>query len=377
MESSKRKSETSEIIDEYYYRDPLLNISEDLHEMVFQHFCCQTIKNVSILNRHWYDSTAMSKACMRRIRLQIDFSGPPLRHDLSLHQNSIRKYQNINIFCPNGFNLTTECLKILKCHALTVVHLEVWGMNDDIKEVEQILLPRMESLQLVDTEGNAACAMLLLASTKLKVLNLLTSQFHPAMIDCLQANKNIHELHLSREVVHCLFQNGPFPPFQFKLNKLIVKAHIKEGYGDEKFVKFLRTQQDLKIINFYGISVEVLLTIINEITFIREVEYRSSPVRDYRPAMQLSPNPNIRVLKFDACFDSFYILKIILDASPELEQLSLVTVPVELLNYLVITNLKLRRIFYKVDVDDVTQNAYIHLKLSNYFLNRDILFIKN
>ncbi|CAO1405963.1 unnamed protein product [Diamesa serratosioi] len=376
MDSRKRKSDNSDTNDEFYYRDPLLNISEDLYEMVFQHFCCQTIKNVSILNRNWYAATSISKACMKRIRLQIDFSGPPLKHDLPLYQNSVRKFQNINIFCPNGFNLTQECLKIIKCHAKTVVHLEVWGMNDDIKEVEQILLPRMESLQFVDTEGNAACSMLLKASTKLKVLNLLTSQYHPSIIDCLLANKNIHELHLSREIVHGLFLNG-VPPFEFKLNKLIVKAHIKEGYNDVKFVKFLLTQQDLKIVNFYGVSVEVLLTIMNEITYIREIEFRSTPVRDFRPAIRCYPNSNIRVLKFDACFDSFYILKIILDASPELEQLYLVTVPVELLNYIVITNLKLRRIFYKIDFDDVTQDAYVHLKLSNYFLNRDIIFIKN
>lgn len=375
MESRKKKSESCEIVDDDYYSlDPLLNISEDLYEMIFQHFDSQAFRTASTLNRHWYEATAMSKVCMRRIRLQIDFYGPPLSHDVTVFHSSIRKYLNIIIFCPNYFKLTETCLDILRCHAHTVVNLEVWGMNDRIYyHLEPMELPKLETLRFVDTEGNAACAMLLRSCSRLKVLNMLTSKYHSSIIECLQANKYIKELHLSRDVAYNLLVLG-VPQFQFQLNKLFVKANVKEGYSDERFVKFLRTQRKLKMISLFGVSIEVVLTVMNELPLLSEIEYRSSPIRDYRPVTKCFPNNVMRILRFDNTFDSYSILKNILDACPGLEELTLHTVPVDLLNYIVITNFKLRRIFYQTD--DEAQVAYKALKLTNYDLNRDITFIK-
>lgn len=376
MECRKRKSENCEFIDDYYYLDPLLNISEDLYEMIFQHFCCQTIKNVSVLNRHWYIATAMSKVCMKRIRLQVDFKGPYLRQDLNVFFNSIRKYINMHIFCPNYFNLTEDCIHIIRCHANTLINLEVWGMNDDFSyRFQPLELPKLETLQLVDMEANAGYALLLRACSKLRVLNLLTSKYHPALIECLTDNGSLKELHFSRDVAFNLLVTSA-STFDFQLDKFVMKANVKEGYSDERFLRFVCKQRRLKILSLFGVAIEVALKLMNDLPMLEELEYRSSPIRDYRPQTKCYPNSNIRILTFDSCFDSYSVLKNILDACHNLEQITLHTVPVELLNYIVITNMKLKRIYYKIDVDDVTQHAYLSLKLTNYDLNRDIIFIK-
>lgn len=376
MECRKRKGDEDEVIDDYYYLDPLLNISEDLYEMIFQHFNCYTIKSVSVLSRNWYIATAMSKVCMRKIRLQVDFKGPYLRQDLNVYYNSIRKYINIHIFCPNFFNLTEDCIHIIRCHANSLIHLEVWGMNDHISyRFPPLELPKLETLHLVDMENNVGCALLLRACSKLKVLNLLTSKYHPALIECLTDNADLKELHFSRDVAYNLLVTTA-TTFDFQLDKFVMKANAKEGYSDERFLKFLRKQRSLKSLSFFGVSIEFALKILNELPLLEELEYRSSPIRDFTPETKCYPNNRIRILTLDSCFDSYIVLKNILDACHNLEQLTIHTVPVELLNYIVITNMKLKKIYYKIDVDDVTQHAYLALKLTNYDLNRDIIFIK-
>ncbi|CAO1417005.1 unnamed protein product [Diamesa tonsa] len=318
----------------------------------------------------------MSKVCMKRIRLQVDFKGPYLRQDLNVFFNSIRKYINIHIFCPNYFNLTEDCIDIIRCHANTLINLEVWGMNDDFSyRFPPLELPKLESLQLVDMEANAGCALLLRACSKLKVLNLLTSKYHPALIECLTDNDTLKELHFSRDIAYNLLVSSA-STFDFQLNKFVMKANVKEGYSDERFLRFVCKQRKLKILSLFGVAIEVALKLMNDLPMLQELEYRSSPIRDYRPQTKCYPNSNIRILTFDACFDSYSVLKDILDACHNLEQITLHTVPVELLNYIVITNMKLKRIYYKIDVDDVTQHAYLALKLTNYDLNRDIIFIK-
>ena len=279
MECRKRKSDNYEIVEEYYYLDPLLNISEDLYEMIFQHFCCEDFKNASLLNRHWYEATGMSKVIMRKIRLQVDFKGPQINHDMKAYHDSFRQYMNINIVCPDYFRLAEDCINILRYNANSLVHLQVWGMNDRICYLQPMVLPKLETLLFVNTESNAAIAVILRSCTKLKVLNMLTSRYHPSMIDCLLANRYLKELHLSRDVAFNLLAKG-VPPFQFQLNKLAVKCDVKESYSDDKLFRFIRTQHNLTIVNFFGVSMEILFKVMNDLPILEIIEYRSSPIRE-------------------------------------------------------------------------------------------------
>lgn len=359
--------------------NPLTRISEDLHELIFQHLTGKDVLRLSLVSPQWHDFTSNSKNCMKLIKLKVVWL-----HNISTHskterfeliQKSLRKYQYFYFYCNSNAIVIEECMNILKAHAKSVVSIVSIDMISDVKVMNNIILPNLQSLsvrEIIHKRYNAPNIVLLQASKQLTSIKLdISANEH--VIECLK-NKNLTEIDISYHMIENIFKNDVSGIFNFKLKTFCANTGIMNRRTEENFIKFLISQaNNLKSLQLFRVNCNVMNTIISSMKALIHLQYQS--LQDEVIVLDLNENKNIIFMEIRSEY-KFERIKRVLEATPNLKELFVERITKELVEFLAYTMkmLKIVEYFFEDEVG-VKQNYDLKLSLSVLDINKTIKFI--
>ena len=372
---------SEDVVNENIYSDdlnPLNRISEELHELIFQHLNGNDVLRFALVSPQWYDLTANSRNCMNLIKLKVvwlhNISTHSRKDRFELVQNSQRRYQHFYFYCNSNAIVIEECMNILTAHADSVVSIVAIDMISDALEMNSITLRNLQSLsvrEIFHKRYNAPNIVLLQASTKLKSLKLDISA-NEYVIECLQ-NKNLTDLDISYHMIENIFKNDVSGILNFKLKTFCANTGVMHSRTEANFIKFILSQaNNLESLQLFRVNCRVINTIINRMKALKHLHYQS--LQDEVIVLELNVNTNITSMEIRSEY-KFERIKPVLEATPNLIKLFIDRITKQLVEFLAFNMKELQIVEYLFEDEvGVKDNYDFKLSLSVLDLNKRIKF---
>lgn len=293
--------------------DPMVQITEALHPLVFQHFNANDVLNSFEVSTTWNNFLKESLPCSRKYNLYIKFNSSEF--DRICLERSSRKYSNL----ITDFYKPTMIENFENLRKLSVS----FAVNDDFIDA---YLPHLETLiiqkcppKLYHADKVLNCFKVFAKCQMIKYLEIyeaVTSENAEPIIEMLANNESLKtlRLHGCSEFYH-LFANDISTRITFQLENLYYEVHQKFAIVGTNFesnvVKFLAHQKSLKVIEFKHMTAAMLNTIFAEIKGVEYVKmYKLNGFETLKLALNesikhfLLMNTASREPKFQKFFDS-------------------------------------------------------------------------
>ena len=292
--------------------DPL-NIPEELHSLIFQHFSGKEVLVASEVSWMWYLKVGESKECMGKIRLKLVDPG---NTEMELINNSPRNYQNISL--KGAIN--NENLKFLDMYSQSLKSVKMINQvtNEEQEPVDPISLPFLENLSI--TFITKSILELFMASVKkLKVLAFekVNMETRDNLVRFINAfGSTLVELELKNQAFDIAFDEYVEENFELQLTKLRLYQSNRTDCGGNIIVNyhrptrrrtqinkrldiFLLTQaKSLQTISLDGFWYSgTILKVFQELPLVTEVSICRC-VDHERLRTNCIPNPNIAKISF-------------------------------------------------------------------------------
>lgn len=273
--------------------DPMVQITESLHPLMFQHFNAQDVLNSFEVSNTWNNILKESLPCSRKYVLYIRLNSTEF--DRTCLEHSSRKYLNL----ITDFYKPTMIKNFENLRKLSVS----FAVQDDFVDA---YLPHLETLiiqkcpgKLYNPDKVLSCFKVFAKCQMLKYLEIyeaVTSENAEPIIEMLANNKHLKTLtlHGCTEFYH-LFATDITPRIKFQLENLYYTVHQKYAIVGTNFesnvVKFLAHQKSLKKIEFKHMTAAMLNTIFAE---IKGVEYVKMVKLNGFETLKLTRNESIK-----------------------------------------------------------------------------------
>lgn len=379
--------------------DPFESLPEEVHDLILQFFEVREVLDVlSLVSKSWYEATASSNVCMRKVNLNLRAKRKTNFADRIevlkwMSRSTGRKYQHLQINCLLDEAISAEVWIFLEAVQDSVETINIRSMKLD-QTLKEISLPKLEELKMMFVPRDPM-NLLLDSSSSLKKL-ILRNEFSlcydgvdytpteatlHSIKECVRRNHKLEELEMQgRAHFLSFFQENLTEVITFQLKKLIVKIEISAekilATNEENLLKVLVQQaHSLEHVYVDSCGTKVIQQVFNEmpaVKFIRfDVELRE-PNKFVIKDLNLSPNEKVTQLELP------YILlfdddKEFLQLVPNVEEILIDHMSPMLLEFAGKSLLKLKSIVYRYD--DCTGGcdlAYENLRRENPELNQSI-----
>lgn len=373
----------------------MTHTSQEVRELIFQHFSFEDIIEVSQVSKDFYALTGSSEACMEKMQISVGKSKANIE-DL---QTSKRNYTNLKLH-----NFTEEaaeylmkhswrrvsfligsisdanCAKLLNMFAPAVCELEFYIEHIISRNVmTPIRFPKLESLTFRWTSKKIFEPFSGTQNDKLRnvIIELSKSGCFEAVESFIIQNKSISNLsiRLNKEDYCELFSRDISQDLRLRLSSLSFYwrlCNYIEPEIYENWKKFFLSQKDsLKRLVFECTfdCKDVLETIINEMHALEHLTFvdlddetlLSSEKQDFK----LTPNPSIR--QIDICVDWFVsdeMFEELILASPNLQILYVFELSTRVMKFLVKNSKNLRSLIYE-EIDSDCEETYDNMVINN------------
>lgn len=355
--------------------DPFEVINPFLHEFVLQHFdASEVLHKLSFVSTEWNQIIGSSKKCMNKIRFIYQI----WRHQFYSYtevfqcvQNSLRKYQNINVElgveddAKEFWNFIETCSRLL-------VTLKVENIRRPREVCESLEFPNLEVYMAYGLDAFDLTSVL--KSTK-KLKNIFISSSDASMnsmaietiIKCLQNNRNLEELYLKNVSFVNIFERPLEVNFHLKSLKLMSTSTTSSISSDieKNLLKFLNQQSSTLETFFFDFSSEAVLEYaFSKLPALNSIGFLNGP--------SSSLETNHRIINLEIPFiEEMSEIKKFVDSTPNLETLFVRMVTTELIDYLAWSFMKLKFLSFKlINVD--AELHYEQLKTDHPEVNQNI-----
>lgn len=374
--------------------DPLERLTEDIHELIFQHFDERDILGLSTVSKAWYDSIGSSKKCMSKVEFALKFQkkSSNTRHQqiggkINLVKETTRRYQNITINCCFDRTLSAEFWCLLEFLSSNLVNLKIKSIK--LESYANVNLPKLEFLKLTYVSSHIR-DVLLKGTSILKKLVLKKESPVKWNMACrrgittgfsefCQKNNRLKELELHGAMQYVSSFEERISVVRFQLTSLKVKTDMRlteiSEKSQENFISFLNTQQH----TLENISVDVCLPkviqhIFNNMPSLKSIHVdvvitnQHFKVRD----LKLRLNEHVVELKIPYVTEHDDIIEF-LNAAPNLMSLFVVHLSHETMAYVAWNLRYLKKLQFRYDEIDCAA-YYERLKSNHPDVNQDITF---
>lgn len=362
-------------------KDPL-QLPFELHDLIFHHLNASELINASIVSKQWFNFIGESKYFQNRVAIRFDeFS---YGHKRRLENINVIKLSNRNYKMLHIKNYTAGAEKMLflwiewkmitveihKFSSMTQYFEYLTQFVDTVKELEivkvwiisendcsdKLEFPQLEKLSFKNVSV-LAIEPFIKHQKKLKSLNLYlikksSKPREQIIIDLLIANKDIEQLSIGFNF-H-LFNEDISHKINLNLKTIILENCLEMEMSSNvlnNLQTFLNAQgmsiNFIKLINFndVGIIFQIWnnMTVLNEIT-IKYFSLNKKANFNSNQDLVIKPNNLIKKLNIEMWSVPLKWLKKLLDASPNLEELSISRMSTELLEYVKENSRNLRKI---------------------------------
>ncbi|CAO1402176.1 unnamed protein product [Diamesa serratosioi] len=363
--------------------DPLVNIVDELHDLIFQHFYGDDVINAFLCSKTWNRIISNSKLCMSKIKMEICYK---IQNEIVEEQyrilynyylmNGPRHYQNLDINMKKGLTtvLPKECFKILELMISSlsdIVLINVIISDNDVSN--KLHIPNLQYLRM-EFCSQKLYDVLLKSSKSLISLELSTADvpIEISILYCLKTNPNLKILHCRVNVFHMIFKTDVADLFKFQLEKFYYESDIDYNQSGpvvhDNFLKFLKNNcSDIKVIELQTADVKIVNFIFNEMENVKEVAI-----------MELNKNEGL-CFKENKTVESLELnyvkskdeLKPFVDFLPNLKTLNVNELDNDMIFYAATFLEKLTAITYEM-IGINTIEYYEHLKKTIPHINRNI-----
>lgn len=319
--------------------DPIVMLTEEIHQLVFQHLNRQEVLNCSEVAKTWNKFCRQSNCVSSKTCLYIK------QEDLSevktAIKNSNRKFSNLicNFYDP---------LSIMSFRNLRKLSLML-TVNDSFTPTE---LPLLETLiifkcpsKLYKPDQVLQCFKVFAKCKLLKFLEIfeaITKENVTPIIEMLENNMNLKTLKIHQcSEFYRLFAEDISPRIKFKLTRLhyaIPEKYTIFGSSFEKnFIKFLMKNDSVKVIDMNHVSAEMMNTIFSHMKQIETIRYLRLSRFDL---INLTTSTSLKEFMLpnapafiDRVNDNPFDFKPFLEATPNLELLYIELVTTDLVDF--------------------------------------------
>lgn len=371
--------------------DPLIQITGDLHELIFQHLSAREVLSFSEVSKRWHYEVGHSNKCMRKLKLSLKFWRSTAKQQqadekIAIMENITRQYQNVSIDCRFDKNLSAEFWKLLSFLAPYLMTLKIKSIKLDAPT--QIRLPKLEELKIVyvpiDVRNVLVASSNVFKILKLKLVSPLnwnkTSKSDDQSLACIKACMSTN-IHLEELEVHGAVQYGFFfdddysKDIRFKLRFLKIKNDMRLSLIPEKceqcLINFLITQSStLQSIFIDVCRPKVINHIFNNMKVLTSVQIETV-MTDYN-VKDLSLNLNEHVVNLSIPYITRNNdIREMLQTTPNVNSLFVSHLSHETMEYIAWNLKNLRLLKYRYDEIDC-ESLYEKLKDENADVNQEI-----
>lgn len=359
--------------------DPLKILDEDTFPFIFQHLSSSDIRKLSQVSKLWFQCIANSKECMKKVIIRID--RPNLQ--MEILSQSLRQYENFKI-SPHRYydqlstfmqNFTVknvwindtndkevdhnEYVNFMKSFSYTIEYLQTGDIaTKNINRLTPIDFPRLKKLHLSFT-NRSAFSIFLGKNCKLESV-ILSSEFNTGddeimchnnvIIEFLSKNpqiKNLWLLHLEKLFVYDISRK-----VMPKLRYLTFTTQFQNSpqHVKENFLKFIKSQNCLEVLNFMGCRDKSIITAI-----WNNSKFRKLFVIDCNFYEEINPNDlhkNNHIEEIDFYLTSSVHAYIFLQSAPNIVKYKIRQLSKQLLEFSIRHLSSLREIkFQSIDSD--------------------------
>ena len=375
--------------------DPLIKISSDIHDLLFQHFDAAEVLDFSKISPEWYEKIAIS-TCMRKVKFSLKLwknsAGTKQQQTdekiLVIH-NTTRRYQSVAIDCRFDKNLSEEIWNFLEFSA-NLRELKIKSIKLDAPK--SIVLPKLKILKLTYVSSTVRNILLTSSSslTKLKLKMespLRWSETQRAdreslqqVRNCMEMNQNLEELELHASAQYKTFFDEDFSDVvRFQLKSLKIKTGMRLALISEKneqhFLNFLKTQS--KTLQNFFIDVcrpNVIYHAFNFMPAVTSFHIDVMVMNDFKVRdLKLSLNENIVDLKIPYV-SHLEDIKAFLEVAPNLKSLFVAHLSHETMEFIAWNLMNLTMLKFRYDEIDC-EGFYEQLKDDYPDVNQNIEMI--
>ena len=363
--------------------DPLVIIVEELHDLVFQHFLGQDVKNAFLCSKNWNVIVSESKVCMSKIKIDFSYT----RED-NVVNDQIRKlynfyvragprpYQNLDINVKKGITaeIPKECFQILELMIPFLTDIVLMNViASDIDVGNKFLFPNLQYLRIEFCSQRIYDVFL--KSSKNLISLELSSEDIPieiALLFCLKTNTNLKFLHCRVNVFHMIFKTDVADLFKFQLEKFFYETeqdyHQTGAVTHENFLKFLKNNcLNLEVIELQTADTNIVNCIINEMKYVREVVIR---MLTKNSDINFNKNRSVELLEVNY-IKTVDELKPFIDCLPNLKTLNVAELDSDMVFYAATYLVHLTALTYEM-IDLNTMEYYENLKVTVPNINKNI-----
>lgn len=253
------------------YYDPMVRVSENSHELIFQHLTGHDILNAFEVSRTWNNFCKKSDHCAKKFNLYIKASFK--EHDRKVLEKSSRRFMNVisDYYQPT----MVRCFSNLRRLSLAFYVPGKFQVSEPFPFLETLIIQKCPT-KFYTPENVLKCFEVFAQCTTLTYLEIyeaVTCENYSAIWDMLANNVTLKKLkiHQCSEFFH-LFCKDISHRIRFQLDQLDYRIPQKFSLVGSEFeqncAKFLATQKSVKIIDMNLCSAVML----NEIFKLPKLE---------------------------------------------------------------------------------------------------------
>jgi F-box domain len=361
--------------------NPLVRISSELHELIFQHFDYADVLSASNVSKYWYEDVGKSKISMSKIKLKFWKSTDKNQTEriIKILKVITRDYQHLSIDCRFDKTLSLEFWKLFTSHlASTLISLKIKSIRIDNPSCVEI--KKLKELKLVYVPTSIR-NLLLKSITSLKritlkfvsPLNWKCPKTDSESIDCIKRfienNEKLEDLEVYGAVQYSLlFDEDLSRSVNFRLNSLKIKNDMRLALIPERIeenvINFFSTQcSSLQKIFIDVCRPNVIQFIFNKMTQLKSVQIETVMTEFHAKELNLNLNEHVTDLSIPYV-NKHEDVRNILEMTPNLCSLFVAHLSVETMEYIAFSLKKLNTLKYRYDEIDC-EELYERLKNQN------------
>lgn len=334
------------------FYDPMIKISEEIHQLLFQHLNGRDVLNCFEVSKTWNNFCKQSNFCARKYNLYVKESFD--ENDRTMLQESNRKY--LNMICDFYQPTMIQSYSNLKKLSLRFC---VPNKISDVQftNLETLIIQKCPG-KLYNPDHIVQCFKIFSRCTTLKFLEMyeaITEENVNLIWDLLQNNTGLKTLkiHPCSEFYH-LFSGDYISNMAFRLTRLHYaipeKFKITGTEFERNVVNFFKRQDKLRILDMNQATAKMMNAAFSNMKHIETIRVlRISGLEGLELEMCESltefilPNtPGLIYINTNAIFEH----KSFIDAAPNLELLYVFTLTKEIVDYIARKLLKLKILSY-------------------------------
>lgn len=363
--------------------DPLLRIPKMFpFKYIFQYLNAEDILNLSEVSKSWYDVTATSQTCMKKLKVCIDFSivtsksvTPPTPANFEIIKSSSRNYQSIDFSCQHNKGYSEECLQLIDSHCDSIKEITIREMSEvNVNKFVNMLLPNLHILKLKGA-NESSCSQIFQLCNNLKILHLDTN-YDEYILNWLYKIPNLQELKFSNDIFEALFNLDSLDEFPFQLTSFASLAWKTDVMTEYNFIQFLAKQAySLRELKLFHASHNMTEFIYNELERLKVIDIKYfDNCRPPGEIVELLPKCN-EINDMNLHHNVLVAgVRAMIKSAPELRVLRMKFINQSVVDFVALFCKKLRILVYCYDVDRCQEHYKSLTRNSRTEINKKIIF---